>query len=271
MTTLAAIRVCNGEIVQRAGRASDVSITPADNGFILHGALGPAPDKWVQSPDDVLIGWSQEPEGIRIWTTHPEPTIRFVPDIALEPDAEGNTPDPLPAPDWSRVLTVQQAQDRVKEQMARERATAIAQLAAVDSVLDTLPDEDVETLTYLYPEWEPGMVTAAHDAPAETQGHRKVRRLGVLYKVVQGHTTQADWPPESTPAVFTRFRDPAAGPQPWQQLTPPDTYDAGDRVTHDNPNDASKIWVYESEIDANTTEPGRDGTFDRWWTPIAPV
>ena len=47
-----------------------------------------------------------------------------------------------------------------------------------------------------------------------------------------------------------------------------DAYSIGDQRTHDNPNDGGSIWVYESTIDGNTTEPGRDGTFDRWWTPI---
>lgn len=50
-----------------------------------------------------------------------------------------------------------------------------------------------------------------------------------------------------------------------------DAYAVGERVTHDNPNDGGAIWVYESVIPANTTEPGRDGTFDRWWTPIERV
>lgn len=48
-----------------------------------------------------------------------------------------------------------------------------------------------------------------------------------------------------------------------------DAYAVGELVTHDNPNDSSNIWVYESSIPANTTEPGRDGTFDRWWEPIS--
>ena len=40
---------------------------------------------------------------------------------------------------------------------------------------------------------------------------------------------------------------------------------------HDNPNDSGNLWVYESTIPANTTEPGRDGTFDRYWTPVESV
>jgi len=31
------------------------------------------------------------------------------------------------------------------------------------------------------------------------------------------------------------------------------------------------VWIYESAIAANTTEPGNDGTFDRFWTPIEAV
>jgi hypothetical protein len=42
-------------------------------------------------------------------------------------------------------------------------------------------------------------------------------------------------------------------------------------VTHDNPNDGGNIWLYRSNLAANTTEPGRDGTFDRWWEPVEPV
>jgi|OM-RGC.v1.038361030 hypothetical protein len=28
------------------------------------------------------------------------------------------------------------------------------------------------------------------------------------------------------------------------------------------------IWVWRSKIDANTTEPGQDGQFHRWWEPV---
>lgn len=56
----------------------------------------------------------------------------------------------------------------------------------------------------------------------------------------------------------------------WVQPTgSQDAYATGDLVTHDNPNDGGAIWVYQSNIDANTAEPGRDGTFDRWWEPLS--
>jgi hypothetical protein len=78
--------------------------------------------------------------------------------------------------------------------------------------------------------------------------------------------------------AFMRFGlPPSVGPvgptvQPWvQPIGVQDAYALGARVTHDNPNDGSVIWIYESNISANTTEPGRDGTLDRWWQPIQPA
>jgi len=77
-------------------------------------------------------------------------------------------------------------------------------------------------------------------------------------------------------ATWDDLRFPAAGlgvseevPAWVQPVGAIDAYAVGELVQHDNPNDSSNIWVYESSIPANTTEPGRDGTFDRWWEPIS--
>lgn len=77
-------------------------------------------------------------------------------------------------------------------------------------------------------------------------------------------------------ARWDDLRFPAAGlgvseevPAWVQPVGAIDAYAVGELVTHDNPNDSSNIWVYESSIPANTTEPGRDSTFDRWWEPIS--
>lgn len=83
---------------------------------------------------------------------------------------------------------------------------------------------------------------------------------------------------QDTSVAYMRFGlPPSEGPigptvQPWVQPTGAhDAYAIGSRVTHDNPNAGGAIWVYESKIPANTTQPGRDGTFDRWWQPIQPA
>ena len=99
----------------------------------------------------------------------------------------------------------------------------------------------------------------------EVQRGRVYDANGTVYVCVQDHTRTAD-DPANIPALFTPARAQAA---PWVQPTgAQDAYAIGDEVTHDNPNDSGAIWLYRSAINANTTEPGRDGTFDRWWTPV---
>jgi hypothetical protein len=76
---------------------------------------------------------------------------------------------------------------------------------------------------------------------------------------------------EPTPeSNFWRI-SPDPGPLPWRAPTgAADAYAIGDRVTHTVAGRETDLW--ESNIDANTTEPGTDGSpgqwFDRWWRPI---
>lgn len=104
-----------------------------------------------------------------------------------------------------------------------------------------------------------------------------VRHDGIVYRAIQAHTTQADWAPNVVPALFRRLgpagADPAQ-PQPW--VAPQgahDAYNTGDEVTHpDRANTmgegSTTVWVWRSKINANTTEPGQDGQFHRWWEPV---
>lgn len=73
---------------------------------------------------------------------------------------------------------------------------------------------------------------------------------GNLYRCVQAHSTQADWAPDRTPALWVRFYEPSAGPQPWvQPAGAHDAYQLGDRVTY-----GGSVW--ESTINANVWAPG---------------
>lgn len=90
---------------------------------------------------------------------------------------------------------------------------------------------------------------------------------GQSYRCLQAHTTQIDWTPPLVPALWVIV--PKDGVIPlWKQPTgAQDAYEIDAIVYWDNPNDSSNLWIYKSLIPANTTEPGRDGTFDRWWNP----
>ena len=147
--------------------------------------------------------------------------------------------------------------------MVRKQLESLGRITTRDSVLGgSLSDSEVAALAGLYPKWAVGIAVAVDGL---------YQFSGALYRVVQAHTTQADWTPPTVPALFTPVA--AAGVVPeWVQPTgAQDAYAVGDQVTHDNPQDGGNVWLYESKIAANTTEPGRDSTFDRYWLPVEAV
>ena len=72
----------------------------------------------------------------------------------------------------------------------------------------------------------------------------------VLYKCVQAHTSQIDWSPDKTPALWAKAGDPAVEYPEWSQpVGAHDAYMTGDKVSHSNKN-----WI--SIVDSNVWEPG---------------
>jgi hypothetical protein len=72
-----------------------------------------------------------------------------------------------------------------------------------------------------------------------------------LYRCVQAHTSQADWTPDATPALWTEVAKPGEIPV-WKQPTgAQDAYHKGDRVWYPEKN----TTVYESLVDANVHSP----------------
>ena len=108
-----------------------------------------------------------------------------------------------------------------------------------------LSEEEYEDLIGLYPPY----------APAKAYQPGDIISYGnILYKVVQSHTSQSDWLPTETPALYTPFKTPitedgAEVIMDWVQPTGGhDTYNTGDKVIFEGE-------VYESTIDANTWSP----------------
>lgn len=70
-----------------------------------------------------------------------------------------------------------------------------------------------------------------------------------LYKVVQAHTSQTDWTPDITPALYVAIGLDDAGYPVWSRPTGAhDAYNAGDIVDYNG-------VLYESVIDGNTYSP----------------
>ena len=110
----------------------------------------------------------------------------------------------------------------------------LAESGAIDEVTAT---EHVD----VFAEWEANVANAIGNL--RTYGGR-------LYKCVQAHTSQADWVPPATPALWILAGDPADEWPEWSQpVGAHDAYAAGDKCSHNE-----KHWV--SDVDGNVWEPG---------------
>lgn len=87
-----------------------------------------------------------------------------------------------------------------------EQARAIK--ASMDAAAVVLTDEQAAKAPRLYPAWVPGLTVKAGDRLYYPGTDR-------LYKVRdgKGHTTQADWTPDKTPALYTVIDVAHAGTQ----------------------------------------------------------
>lgn len=131
--------------------------------------------------------------------------------------------------------------------MTRSEAEAI--VAALVKLRESATDEQASSVPVLYPAWRSGVdyVTG-----------QRVLHGGVLYKALQGHTSQDDWTPDAAPSLFAKVLIPDAETIPeWEQPDSTNPYSKGDKVTHNG-----KTWV--SDYDNNVWEPGVFG-----WTEVS--
>ena len=114
----------------------------------------------------------------------------------------------------------------------------------------SLTEAEAVAATCLYPKWSGNGV-------AYVKGQR-VQYDGVLYTVLQNHTSQTGWTPTAAPSLFAKvlIPDPTVIPE-WEQPESTNPYAKGDKVTHNG-----KTWA--SDIDGNVWEPGVYG-----WTEVA--
>ncbi len=114
----------------------------------------------------------------------------------------------------------------------------------IETLAMNLDDKDALDNTELFAVWSGNGVSYA-------VGDR-VRYNEVLYKVLQNHTSQEGWTPESAPSLFARVLIPDPGDIPvWEQPSSTNPYMKGDKVhypTIDSP-------IYESLVDNNVWSP----------------
>ena len=114
----------------------------------------------------------------------------------------------------------------------------------------SLTEAEAVAATCLHPKW-------SGDSVQYTAGQR-VQDDGILYTVLQAHTSQPDWKPAAAPSLFAKvlIPDPTVIPE-WEQPESTNPYAKGDKVKHNG-----KTWV--SLVDNNVWEPGVTGTAALW-------
>lgn len=130
--------------------------------------------------------------------------------------------------------------------MKLDEAKAI--IKALVTLRESATDEQAAAVPSLYPTWK--------ESKAYVSGER-ILYNNVLYKVLQDHTSQANWTPDTAPSLFAKVLIPDTNVIPeWEQPESTNPYMTGDKVTHNG-----KTW--ESTCDNNVWEPGVYG-----WTEV---
>lgn len=128
--------------------------------------------------------------------------------------------------------------------MKREHAIKLRQMIVKASA--SLSDEDALEAVELFKPWVADTAYAADE---------RIRYGEKLYRCVQAHTSQADWTPDQTPALWTEVALPGEIPV-WKQPTGAhDAYRIGQKVHFPTENDP----VYENDVDYNIYAPNVTG------------
>lgn len=118
------------------------------------------------------------------------------------------------------------------------KAEAIAFRRKIEQASAWADDADALEMVELFPLWRA--------EKAYIVGER-VQYNSLLYKCVQAHTSQEDWTPDATPALWVRV-SVEEYPEWIQPQGSADAYMVGDKVTHNG-----KRWI--STADYNVWEP----------------
>ena len=136
---------------------------------------------------------------------------------------------------------VEKRKDKIKSNIEL-KSKVEANLKATRSMIrqDELSNSELLELTHLYPKWEVGV---------EYKSGEFVEHQGKLYKLIQPHTSQADWQPDIAVSLFDEVMPEGVIPEWVQPTGGHDAYNTGDKIIF------TDRKVYESTIDANVWSP----------------
>ena len=131
--------------------------------------------------------------------------------------------------------------------MTKEQARQMRKL--LEGQTDAMTDEEILNYTDFVEKWKSGKSYSVG---------KRLEHNGTIYKVLQEHTSQDGWTPDSAPSLFAKVLIPDANVIPeWEQPDSTNPYMTGDKVMYNG-----KTW--ESLVDNNVWEPGATGTESLW-------
>ncbi len=210
--------------------AATVSVSTTPTGPTYDGVVSepyPSPDTTVPMVDS---------NGVQVGTA------RLLVDAdTLLPVAVINSASPQRAWTNQQEQFVERLNDLVRESDAIKRASQVVVRKTVTN------DVQLLELEYIFPDWQSGVAVKVGDL---------YRFRENLYRVVQAHTTAANWTPDTVPALFTKIAAPGTVVA-WKQPTgAQDAYQIGDKVTHNG-------FTWQSTAANNVWAPGVFG-----WTQL---
>lgn len=131
--------------------------------------------------------------------------------------------------------------DNIIEQQDIKKAQELQTQLLQSIVLNNATDEQAYFMKSLYQLWSGDSV--------EYKKYEKVQYNNKLYKVIQAHTSQSNWTPDTQKSLFVEISPPEVEYPEWRQPTmAEDAYNIGDKVTY-------KRKKYISIINANVWSP----------------
>lgn len=132
----------------------------------------------------------------------------------------------------------------IKEQKRQEsvmKGKQLKQELTEKTVLNNASDEDAYVMRYLYGEWSGDGITY--------NTNDRLMYNDKFYKVLQDHTSQSDWTPDTASSLYVEIADPSNEYPEFKQPTGAhDAYAKGSKMTFEGKK-------YVSLIDANTWSP----------------
>jgi len=125
--------------------------------------------------------------------------------------------------------------------MIRTKDEAWVYRVKLEKLIGVADDNAALSAMEVFPAWRSDAAYSAGE---------RVRYGGTLYRCIQPHAAQTDWPPDATVSLWVAVADSAIEWPEWvQPVGTHNAYAAGAKVTH-----GGKRWI--SSADGNVWEPG---------------